>query len=367
MTQPLKGRGAVSNLAGRFEKRISCIEEEFLPEKRETQFFAEHAKSMLTQNQSPDIPFLHSLNPYRGCEHGCIYCFARPYHAYMELSPGLDFETKIFVKENAVEALRRDLSRPSYKCSPIAIGTATDPYQPVERERRITRSVLELLLECRHPLSIITKNHLITRDIDVLAKLAEQSLVRVAVSITTLDNQTKRWLEPRTSSGEARLRAVAALREAGVPVGVMVAPLIPWINDHETEEILARSVEAGADSANFILLRLPHEVAPLFQEWLQTHYPDRAERVLSTIRDARGGKLYDSKFGERMTGVGEYARLYSQRFHLACRKVGLNHNHGRGTVTLDCSRFMPPLRERSSEAKVNQKTNQADDSQMNLF
>lgn len=362
-TNPMKGRGAVSNLVGRFEQRISLIEEEYLPEKRDTLFLPEHAKSLITRNQSPDIPFTHSINPYRGCEHGCIYCFARPNHAYVDLSPGLDFETKIFVKENAVAALRKDLARPSYRCSPICIGTATDPYQPVEAERRITRGILELLLECRHPLTLITKNQLVTRDIDLLSELARQSLVKVLVSVTTLDNQTKRWLEPRTSSGEARLRAVAALREAGVPVGVLVAPLIPWINDHETEQILERAAQAGADSANFILLRLPHEVAPLFVEWLQTHYPDRAERVLSTLRDARGGKLYESTFGARMTGNGEYARLYSQRFHLACRKVGLDHSHSRGSVTLDCSRFVPPLPEPRQQLKAKQE----DEPQMSLF
>lgn len=360
---PMKGRGAVSNLAGRFEQRISLIDEEFLPEKRDTLFLPEHAKSLITRNQSPDIPFIQSINPYRGCEHGCIYCFARPNHAYVDLSPGLDFETKIFVKENAVAALRKDLSRPSYQCSPICIGTATDPYQPVEAERRITRGILELLLECRHPLTLITKNQLVTRDIDLLAELARQSLVKVLVSVTTLDNQTKRWLEPRTSSGEARLRAVAALREAGVPVGVLVAPLIPWINDHETEQILERVAQAGADSANFILLRLPHEVAPLFVEWLQTHYPDRAERVLNTLRDARGGKLYESTFGTRMTGNGEYARLYAQRFHLACRKVGLDHSHNRGRGTLDCTRFVPPL----PAPRQQMKPKQGDEPQLSLF
>lgn len=339
---PLKGRGAVSNPTGRFEQRISVLEEEFLPQKRDTIFLPEHAKSLITRNQSPDVPFLQSINPYRGCEHGCIYCFARPNHAYVGLSPGLDFETRIFVKENAIEALRRDLARPSYQCSPICIGTATDPYQPVEAERKLTRQILQLLLECRHPVTLITKNQLVARDVDVLAELAQQSLVKVMISLTTLDNQTKRWLEPRTSSGEARLRAVATLREAGVPVGVLVAPLIPWINDHETEQLLERAAQAGAQSANFMLLRLPLEVAPLFEEWLQTHCPDRAERVLGTIRDARGGKLYESKFGERMTGSGEYARLYAQRFHLACRKLGLGYDRVRGEV-LDCSRFVPPV------------------------
>lgn len=335
----MKGRGAISNLAGRFEERISLMDEEFQPATLATTFLPEQARSLITRNQSPDVPFQYSINPYRGCEHGCIYCFARPNHAYVDLSPGLDFETRIFVKENAAEALRKDLARPSYQPSPICIGTATDPYQPVEARRRITRQILEVLWEHRHPVSIITKSQLICDDLELLARMAEQRLVRVMVSLTTLDNQVKRWLEPRTASGEARVRTIRQLTEAGIPVGVLAAPLIPWINDDELEALVQRAAEAGADSAAFILLRLPNEVAPLFVEWLQQHYPDRADKVLNTLRAARGGRLNDPRFGERMRGQGDYAALLSQRFALACRKAGIGR---REAPDLDCSQFRRP-------------------------
>lgn len=335
----MKGRGAISNLAGRFEKRISLIEEEFIPDRIETLYLNEQPKSLITRNQSPDVPFDYSINPYRGCEHGCVYCFARPNHAYLELSPGLDFETRIFVKQNAAQVLRNDLSKPSYQPSPICIGTATDPYQPAESVHRVTRQVLEVLWECRHPVSLITKSQRICDDIELLAAMAEQRLVKVMVSLTTLDNDTKRWLEPRTASGEARVRTIEKLSQAGIPVGVLVAPLIPWINDHETETLLDRAAAAGALNANFILLRLPHEVEPLFVEWLQSHYPERKEKVLNTLRSARGGRLYDSSFGSRMRGEGEYAQLFSQRFQLACRKHGLRYG---GSTGLDLSQFRPP-------------------------
>lgn len=329
----MKGRGAISNIAGRFEQRISLREAEFLTTQVETQYLVEHARSLITRNQSPDVPFQYSINPYRGCEHGCIYCFARPNHAYVDLSPGLDFETRIFVKENAAEALRRDLARPSYQPSPICIGTATDPYQPIEARKRITRQIIEVLRECRHPFSLITKSHLVCDDIDLLAEMAQQNLVRVMVSLTTLDNQTKRWLEPRTASGEARVRTIARLTQAGIPVGVLVAPLIPWINDHETETLLQRAAEAGAESAAFILLRLPREVEPLFVEWLRTHYPERADKVLNTLRSARQGQLNDPRFGSRMRGEGEFADLFSQRFRLACRKAGIVDGRRSGLTT----------------------------------
>lgn len=339
----MKGRGAISNLAGRFEKRISLVDEQYQPDTLATVFLPEQARSLITRNQSPDVPFQYSINPYRGCEHGCIYCFARPNHAYVDLSPGLDFETRIFVKENAAEALRKDLARPSYQPSPICIGTATDPYQPVEAQRRITRQILEVLWEHRHPLSIITKSQLICDDIELLARMAEQRLVRVMVSLTTLDNQVKRWLEPRTASGEARVRTIRQLTEAGIPVGVLVAPLIPWINDDELELLVERAAEAGADSAAFILLRLPNEVAPLFVEWLHAHYPDRADKVLNTLRAARGGRLNDPRFGERMRGQGDYSALLGQRFALACRKAGIGR---REAPDLDCSQFRIPNKDR---------------------
>lgn len=328
----MKGRGAISNIPGRFEQRISLRDEAFLPAQVETQYRVEHAKSLITRNQSPDVPFQYSINPYRGCEHGCIYCFARPNHAYVDLSPGLDFETQIFVKENAAEALRRDLARPSYRPSPICIGTATDPYQPIEARKRITRQIIEVLRECHHPFSLITKSHLVCDDIDLLAEMAQQNLVRIMVSLTTLDNQTKRWLEPRTASGEVRVRTIARLTQAGIPVGVLVAPLIPWINDHEIETLLQRAAEAGAESAAFILLRLPREVEPLFVEWLHAHYPGRADRVLNTLRSARQGRLNDPRFGSRMRGEGEFVELFSQRFRLACRKAGIGEGR-RGELT----------------------------------
>ena len=337
----MKGRGAISNLPGRFEQRISVMEEEFLPQQLETLFFTEHAKSMITRNQSPDVSFQYSLNPYRGCEHGCIYCFARPNHAYVDLSPGLDFETRIFVKENAAKVLRQDLAKPSYQPSPICIGTATDPYQPIEAQKRITRQVLQVLWECRHPCSLITKSQMVCDDIDLLAQMAQRNLVRVMVSLTTLDNDTKRRLEPRTASGEARVRVIEKLTRAGVPVGVLMAPLIPWINDHEVETMLGRVAEAGAESAAFILLRLPREVEPLFVEWLHAHYPERADKVLNTLRSARQGRLNDPRFGSRMRGEGEFAELFSQRFQLACRKAGVGYHR---RVELDCSQFVKPSR-----------------------
>jgi len=328
-----KGRGANSNHSSRYSPTVSEREPEFLPSAAHTIFYREQAKSIITHNQSPDVPFEFSINPYRGCEHGCVYCFARPNHAYVDLSPGLDFETRIFVKENAVECLERALQKPGYVANPITIGTATDPYQPVEAERKITRGLLEVLVRYRHPFSLITKGSLVVRDGDLLQEAAQLGLVKVMMSVTTLDNELKTRLEPRTASGAARLRAVQTLTGLGVPVGVLVAPLIPWINDAEIETILQRSAAVGAESANYILLRLPREVAPLFVQWLQVHYPERAERVLNTIRDSRGGKLYRSGFGERMRGQGEFAELFRRRFAQACRRVGLTQGSTRRLVT----------------------------------
>ncbi|MBA54600.1 MAG: radical SAM protein [Pseudomonadales bacterium] len=320
-----KGRGAVTNKSGRFNDTQVEIEDEFLATRPDTVFFRETAKSIVTRNQSPDIPFDFSINPYRGCEHGCIYCFARPNHAYVDLSPGLDFETRIFYKENSAERLEQLFNKRNYRPSPITLGTATDPYQPVEATRKITRSLLEVMVRYRHPFSLITKSALVLRDQDLLMEAAELGLVKVMVSVTTLDNQLKTRLEPRTASGAARIKAIRCLTEVGVPVGLLMAPLIPWINDHEVEEIIRLSAEAGAESANYILLRLPLEVAPLFQEWLAVHFPDRANRVLNAIRDSRGGKLYDSRFGERMRGQGPFAELFSKRFRSACVRAGIDY------------------------------------------
>lgn len=334
-----KGRGAVSNQAGRYSPSQSEWEVDCSPVAPDTVFYRESAKTIVTRNRSPDVPFEFSINPYRGCEHGCIYCFARPNHAYVDLSPGLDFETRIFVKDNAAEILERTFLKRGYRASPITLGTATDPYQPVEKVRRISRSLIELMVKYRHPFSLITKSALVRRDADLLQQAAALGLVKVMISVTTLDNEVKSRLEPRAASGEARLRTIKALTDVGIPVGVLMAPLIPWINDSEIEAIVQRSAEVGAESINFILLRLPLEVAPLFQEWLQVHYPDRADKVLNSIRQSRGGALNDPRFGNRMRGSGPVAELLSTRFRLACRRAGIESGSHR---ELDSSQFSLP-------------------------
>lgn len=348
MGELIKGRGSTGYLPGRFEVTVNETvndgwhgeeQAEFAEVLPRTQVREEIARSIITRNRSPDIPFSQSLNPYRGCEHGCSYCFARPSHAYLGLSPGLDFETKIFAKTNAPELLRRELAKPGYQVSPIALGINTDAYQPIERKLQLTRRIIEVLAETRHPFSLITKNALATRDIDLLAPLARENLVRVHFSVTSLDNRLSAVLEPRASAPHSRLRAIRAMREAGVPVGVMVAPVIPWVNDSELEAVLEAVHEAGADSAGYVLLRLPHEVAPLFRDWLQTHVPDRAAHVMSTIQQLRGGKDYDSAFGKRMRGEGVYADLLERRFSLALKRIGFKDRNPRG---LDCSRFIAP-------------------------
>jgi DNA repair photolyase len=299
----------------------------------------EAARGAIARNTSPDVPFSQSINPYRGCEHGCIYCYARPTHAYMDLSPGLDFETRIFFKKDAPALLRRELSRPSYRCQTIAIGTNTDGYQPAERQLRITRALLEVLQECRHPVSIVTKSALVERDLDLLAPMAAQNLVRVMVSVTTLDDELKRRMEPRTPSSLRRLQTIHRLADAGIPVGVLAAPMIPALNDHELEAILQAAADAGARSAAYVLLRLPHEVAPLFDEWLGQHYPLRHSHVLGLLRDMRGGAINDPAFGSRMSGSGTLAHLLRQRFERACRALELNTDEG---PTPDTSQFRPP-------------------------
>jgi DNA repair photolyase len=344
---PLKGRGAVKNIQGRYEKdereRVDDGwthidqdgEEEGVPALR-TQVFEEHAKSILTRNSSPDIPFGVSLNPYRGCEHGCIYCFARPTHSYLGLSPGLDFESRIYAKVNAGELLERELDKPSYQPEPIALGVNTDAYQPVERNLRITRRVTEILSERGHPFAAITKSSLIERDIDLLAPMAHKGQVMVAVTITTLDAEIARTLEPRAATPARRLRTIRTLADAGIPVGVSVAPMIPFVTEPDMERVLEACAEAGATSASYIVLRLPWEVAPLFKDWLAAHFPDRADRVMGRVRDMRGGKDYDSDFSKRMKGEGLWADMLKQRFHHAARRFGLNQRH-RGI--LDMSAF----------------------------
>ena len=299
---------------------------------------------LITRNKSPDIPFEQSINPYKGCEHGCVYCFARPTHAYLDLSPGLDFETRLFYKDQAAERLREALSKPGYVPKTIAMGTNTDPYQPIERDLRVTRQILEVLDRANHPVTLVTKSALVLEDLDLWSKLAARGLAKVAVSVTTLDRSLKRKLEPRTASPTARLNTIRALSEAGVPVGVMAAPMIPFINDAELEEILEAAADAGARSASYILLRLPREVAPLFEEWLEAHYPLHKERVLAAVRSMRGGKLYRSRWGERMRGTGAMAQLLHARFEAAVKRLRLKLE---GRTELRCDLFEAPYGQRS--------------------
>ncbi|GAA0840422.1 PA0069 family radical SAM protein [Cupriavidus pauculus] len=370
---PTKGRGAVSNLQGRFERdQREAFDDGWLTSEAEplqagegcrhvdgpaqpagassskliTQVTIEQARSILTRNASPDIPFDVSLNPYRGCEHGCIYCFARPTHAYLDLSPGLDFESKLYAKANAAQRLREEISRPSYQCQTIALGVNTDAYQPIERTQRITRSVLEVLHETDHPVALITKSSLIERDVDLLAPMAARRLAVAAVTITTLDADIARTLEPRAATPARRLRTIRELTDAGVPVGVSVAPLIPFITEPDLERILEAAREAGAVYANYIVLRLPWEVRPLFQEWLQAHFPDRAERVMNRVREMRGGKDYDADFASRMRGTGIWADLIRQRFYKTADRLGFRYNR----FELDTSQFRPPPRPTRSRA-----------------
>ena len=339
MKSPLKGRGAANNPPPRYLSTHQAPlpeeagEEEPLwegaPSPR-TSVSPEGARTVLSYNRSPDIPFDRSINPYRGCEHGCIYCYARPTHAYLDLSPGLDFETRLYYKDRAAPLLRRELAHPGYRCRPIALGSNTDPYQPVERRLRVTRSILELLHECSHPLTIVTKSALVERDLDLLAPMAARGLVRVALSVTTLNVELARRMEPRATAPRRRLRAIQRIAAAGVPVGVMFAPVIPAINDHELEGVLSAAAAAGAESAGYVMLRLPLEVAGLFEDWLRQHYPERCEGVLRMVRELHGGALYRSRFGARMRGTGNYAELTATRFHAACRRLKLNRGLGLG-------------------------------------
>ena len=324
-----RGRGARSNASGRFEPSVREDGDDGWGSLAGLPVFATHvqletARSIITTNQSPDISFDQSINPYRGCEHGCIYCYARPSHAYMGLSPGLDFETQLFAKPNAAQLLERELGKPGYQPKVIALGTNTDPYQPIERAHRITRSVLEVLAKARHPVGIITKSALIMRDIDILAPMARDGLVKVALSVTTLDRVIARKMEPRAATPQKRLEAIAELSAAGIPTGVMVAPVVPAINDNEIEAILAACKDAGASEAGYVILRMPLEIRDLFREWLATEFPDRAKRVISILQGMRGGKDYDARWFERQKGSGPYAGLIAQRFKLALRRLGLN-------------------------------------------
>jgi DNA repair photolyase len=345
--QALKGRGAASRLPHRFERDVrddfddgwntlqDDAAEGLPPLQTEVRF--EDVKSVLGENDSPDIPFDRSLNPYRGCEHGCIYCFARPTHSYLNLSPGLDFETKLIAKRNIAEVLRAELARKSYRPSHLAIGTATDCYQPIERELRLTRSVLEVLREARHPFGIVTKSSAVELDLDLLAPMAADRLAAVYVTVTTLDGELARKLEPRAAAPHRRLRTIRTLAEAGVPVGVSVAPQIPFVTE-DMEQVLEAAWEAGARCAFYTVVRLPWEVAPLFKEWLELHYPQRAARIMARIREMRGGKDYDADFATRMKGSGLWADLIRQRFEKATNRIGFN----RQRIALDLGAFRPP-------------------------
>ncbi len=340
----VRGRGARSNAGGRYESQSreafddGWTPDDIEPTRLTTTVTAEKAKVIITHNDSPDVGFSASINPYRGCEHGCIYCYARPAHAYMGLSPGLDFESKLFFKPDAAALLERELSRPRYVPEVIHIGGNTDPYQPQERRLRVTRGVLEVLARFNHPFSIITKSALVLRDLDLLAPMAERNLVRVAVSITTLDRKLARSMEPRAATPDKRLAAVKGLSDAGVPVIVMFAPAIPGLNDHEMEAVLERATAAGARGAGYVSLRLPMEISTLFQEWLQTDHPDRASRVMSLVRQMRGGKDYDSQWGKRMKGDGPLAALMSRRFAVAKARLGLAGRLG----DMDLTQFRVP-------------------------
>jgi len=351
---PLKGRGATFNPGNRFRRDTreavddgwtppaaeSEVDDQELPPLKTT-VTLQRSRTIIARNASPDIPFTQSINPYQGCEHGCVYCYARPTHAYLDLSPGLDFETKLFAKPDAAALLTAELAKPGYVCDPIAMGTNTDPYQPIEREWKVTRQILEVLSACEHPVSIVTKSALVERDIDLLAPMAAKHLARVYVSITTLDRDLARTLEPRAAAPHRRLAAVKALSDAGIPVGVMTAPIIPQLTDKDLEAILDAASANGARYAGWTLIRLPYEVKDLFRDWLAQHYPLRAEHVMSVIQQMRGGRDNDPQFGSRMRGQGLFADLISRRFDIACQRLGLN----RERAPMDTSRFKPPRTE----------------------
>ncbi|WP_455272512.1 PA0069 family radical SAM protein [Rhizobium herbae] len=339
-----RGRGAAINTSGRFEPVSRELEDDGWNSLEELPVFKtevqiEKPRSIISRNDSPDLPFDRSVNPYRGCEHGCIYCFARPTHAYMGLSPGLDFEARLFAKPDASKLLERELAKPGYKVRPIAIGTNTDPYQPIEKEWRIMRQILEVLKAADHPVMIVTKSAMVMRDIDILAPMAAKGLARVGLSVTTLDRKLARLMEPRASTPSKRLEAIKALSEAGIPSTVMMAPVIPALNDHEIERVLDAGKTAGATNASYVLLRLPLEVSPLFRDWLLRNYPDRYRHVMSLVRSMRGGKDYDAEFGKRMKGAGPYAWQIGRRFDLAAKRLELNV----GKRPLNCDLFVPPL------------------------
>jgi DNA repair photolyase len=348
--EALRGRGAISNAVGRYEKLTRLLlddgwddgwrTEDGSPAPLRTEVIHDATRSIIARNKSPDISFDQSINPYRGCEHGCIYCFARPSHAYLGLSPGVDFESRLFAKPNAAALLAKELNAPSYVPRVIAMGTNTDPYQPLEKKMRISRSILEVLRDFRHPVAIVTKSPLILRDLDILSEMASMGLAKAALSITTLDRKLARVMEPRAGTPARRLQAIQGLAEAGVPAGVMFAPAIPALNDHEMEAVLTAAADHGARSAGYVLLRLPLEIKDLFREWLEANMPDRAKRVMALVRQMRGGKDYDSNWNTRMTGTGPYAQVMARRFHMAVKRLDLN----RPSAPLAVHKFNRPTR-----------------------
>ncbi|HET7633529.1 MAG TPA: PA0069 family radical SAM protein [Burkholderiales bacterium] len=347
---PHKGRGAAINPHGRFEVDLretfddgwsTPADADDTPQAPRTEVSAYIAKHIITRNESPDIPFTQSINPYQGCEHGCIYCYARPTHAYFNRSPGLDFETRLLAKINAAQLLREELAQPRYRCDVISLGANTDPYQPAEREWKITRQILEVLSDCEHPVGIVTKNALVERDIDLLAPMAAKRLVNVFISINNLDHELARRLEPRCSAPARRVQAIRALADAGIPVGVIVAPVIPFLTDDRIEAVLEAAWAAGARQAGYTVLRLPYEVKDLFRSWLEVHYPLKAAHVMNRVQAMRGGRDNDPNFGSRMVGSGQLAELLARRFRVACKRLGFNGERTRNR-TLDTTRFRKP-------------------------
>jgi DNA repair photolyase len=344
----LRGRGATFNPGNRYRRDVrEAVDDGWAPPQQDTAegdppplktvVTIQTSRTIIARNDSPDVPFTQSINPYQGCEHGCVYCYARPTHAYLDLSPGLDFETKLFAKPDAAALLEKELTAPGYVCDPISMGTNTDPYQPIEREWKITRQILELLSACEHPVAIVTKSALVERDIDLLAPMAAKNLARVYISITTLDRELARKLEPRAAAPQRRLETVKALAQAGIPVGVMVAPIIPQLTDKHLEAILEAATANGARWAGWTMLRLPFEVKNLFRDWLAQHYPLRAAHVMSLVQQIRGGRDNDPNFGSRMRGTGLFAELIARRFELACKRLNLNPER----TPLDTTRFRP--------------------------
>ena len=344
LEHPRKGRGSTFSPTPRyadteretFDDGWGSADE--IPPRLPTTVTDEHSRTVINYNQSPDLPFNLSINPYRGCEHGCVYCYARPAHAFMDLSPGLDFESRLFSKPDAPEVLRRELAKTDYRCEVISLGANTDAYQPIEKRLGITRRILEVLAECRHPVTIVSKSALIERDIDVLAAMAQERLARVFISVTTLDRELARRMEPRAAAPQRRIETQRRLNAAGIPTGVMFAPVIPALNDHELERVLEQAAQAGCQSAGYIVLRLPREVNPIFKEWLAAHYPLKYDHVMNRIRDLRGGRESDTQFGRRMKGQGVFAALMAQRFERACRELDLNT----ARFELDTKAFRPP-------------------------